>query len=279
MTKADKMIEHAAGAGTGLDEPRVEASARRIREAADTATAIAPLRHEFPNATIDDAYAIQQANMYRWIGEGRVLAGAKIGLTAAAVQQQLGVDQPDFGSLYADMEIPDGEIVPSGCLIQPKVEAEVAFIMGDTPDPDRTTTADLIKCIDYVLPAIEIVDSRIANWDIGIFDTVADNASSGLFVLGTRPVRLEAFDLRLCGMVLHKNGQPTSFGAGAACLGNPLHAVRWLAQVMTNLGRPLKAGDIVLSGALGPMVPVSAGDHVEVRIAGLGDVRVGFAAA
>ena len=263
----------------GLDGPSVEACARRIRDAVDTGTATAPLRHEFPGATIADAYAIQEANTLRWIKEGRVLAGAKIGLTAKAVQRQLGVDQPDFGSLYADMEIPDGEIVASGRLIQPKVEAEVAFVLGETPNPDRMTTADLLGCIAYALPAIEIVDSRIADWDIGIFDTVADNASSGLFVLGTRPVRLEALDLRLCGMVLQKNGQPASFGAGAACLGNPLHAVRWLAQVMTDLGRPLKAGDIVLSGALGPMVPVSAGDHVEVRIAGLGDVRVGFAAA
>lgn len=260
----------------GLDGSLVDSCAKRLRKAGETCAAMPALRTELPAGTIADAYAIQDANTRYWIGEGRKPVGAKIGLTARAVQRQLGVDQPDFGVLFADMEIPDGDSVPVGRLIQPKVEAEVAFVLSRAPDVARMTTAELIGCIAYALPAIEIVDSRIADWDIGIFDTVADNASSGLFVLGTRPVPIEAIDLRRCGMVLEKNGQPASFGAGAACLGHPLHAVRWLARMMAGMGRPLAAGDVILSGALGPMVPVAPGDHVGIRINGLGDACVTF---
>nr|WP_156681740.1 fumarylacetoacetate hydrolase family protein [Sphingomonas profundi] len=235
-----------------------------------------PIREAWPEATIADAYAIQAANTAFWEAEGRSVVGAKIGLTARAVQAQLGVDQPDFGQLFADMAINDGDTVAPGRLLQPKVEAEVAFVLGRTPDPARLTTAELIDSVAYALPAIEIVDSRIADWKIGIVDTVADNASSGLFVLGTSPVPLAALDLRLCGMVLEKNGEQVSFGAGAACLGNPLHALGWLAAKLAEVGRPLARGDVVLSGALGPMVAVAPGDTVEARIAGLGTVRVRF---
>ena len=258
-----------------LDRGDVEARAVWLRDAYLGAP-IAPLRESRTGMTAEDAYAIQDANTQFWLGQGRNSVGAKIGLTAKAVQKQLGVDQPDFGMLYADMAVPDGDVVAPGRLLQPKVEAEVAFVLARTPNPNALTTAELISCVDYALPAIEIVDSRIANWDIKFVDTVADNASSGLFVLGTRPVRLDALDLRLCGMVLEKNGDPTSFGAGAACLGNPLHALGWLAAKMAEVGRPLKAGDVILSGALGPMVPVAPGDSVEARIEGLGTVRVSF---
>lgn len=258
-----------------LSPKALEAHAAEIR-AAYAGHAIAPIREVVPSATLDDAYAIQETNTRFWISEGRTIVGAKIGLTARSVQQQLGVDQPDFGLLFADMAVPDGDNVAIGRLLQPKVEAEVAFVLARSPDPKIMTTAELINSVAYALPAIEIVDSRIANWNIGIVDTVADNASSGLFVLGTRPVPLAELDLRLCGMVLEKNGDPVSFGAGAACLGNPLHALGWLAAKMATLGRPLQAGDVLLSGALGPMVPVAAGDAIETRIEGLGMVRVGF---
>jgi 2-keto-4-pentenoate hydratase len=260
-----------------LGPAHVAEQAALLRQAHATRAAMAPIRGALPEATVEDAYAIQQANTEYWLGEGRTIVGAKIGLTSRAVQAQLGVDQPDFGTLFADMAVPDGEAVPANPLIQPKAEAEIAFVLKRGPDPARLTAAELLACVDHVLPAIEIVDSRIANWDIGIVDTVADNASSGLFVLGTTPVPLSALDLRLCGMVLEKNGDPVSFGAGAACLGNPLHALAWLARTMAGVGRPLGPGDIVLSGALGPMVPVGPGDHVEARIEGLGTVRVGFA--
>lgn len=255
----------------------IAAEAARLRGSYASGQPVKPVRAAFPNATIADAYAIQQANTAFWTLQKRARAGAKIGLTAKAVQKQLGVDQPDFGALFTDMAVLDGDSVPAGALLQPKVEAEVAFVMARTPEISRLTTAELINSVAYALPAIEIVDSRIANWDIGIVDTIADNASSGLFVLGTVPRKIEELDLRLCGMVLERNGDQVSFGAGAACLGHPLHALGWLAKTMAANGAPLREGDIILSGALGPMAAVSGGDHVEARIEGLGTVRVGFA--
>jgi 2-keto-4-pentenoate hydratase len=258
------------------DSDAVQVQAARLRDCYAAGSTIPPIREAWPEATIADAYAIQEANTAFWMAQGRRIVGAKIGLTAKAVQKQLGVDQPDTGLLFADMAVNDGDVVEAGRLIQPKVEAEVAFVLSRSPDPERLTTAELLDSVGYALPAIEIVDSRIADWKIGIVDTVADNASSGLFVLGTTPVPLAALDLRLCGMVLEKNGEPVSFGAGAACLGNPLHALAWLAARAASVGRPLAAGDVILAGALGPMVAVGAGDTVEARISGLGSVRVRF---
>ncbi len=245
--------------------------AARLREAYGGRT-LPPLREAIPGATIDDAYAIQSANTKFWLREGRKRVGAKIGLTAKSVQAQLGVDQPDFGTLFADMEVHDGGTVARGRLIQPKVEAEIAFRLGHSPDP----SADPAQAAAYALAAIEIVDSRIENWNIGLVDTIADNASSGLFVLGTTPVALKDIDLYLCGMVLERNGEPASFGAGAACLGNPLNALAWLARKMADLSTPLMEGDIVLAGALGPMVTVQPGDAFMASIAGLGSVGVRF---
>jgi 2-keto-4-pentenoate hydratase len=250
--------------------------AAALRTAYETGVPIAPVREALADATIEDAYAIQAANTAFWQAQGRVRVGAKIGLTAKTVQTQLGVDQPDFGTLFADMAVNDGDTVPAGRLLQPKVEAEIAFVMARPVDTARLTTAELIDAVAYALPAIEIVDSRIADWNIRIVDTVADNASSGLFVLGCHPVRVADLDLRLCGMVLEKNGEPASFGAGAACLGNPLHALGWLARTMAEVGSPLGAGDVVLAGALGPMVAVGPGDSVQARIEGLGSVGVAF---
>ena len=262
-----------------MTEADVKAQAKALRAAYEGGTPIAPIRTAFPKATIDDAYAIQARNTAHWLGEGRHAVGAKIGLTAKAVQTQLGVDQPDFGTLFADMAVPDGEEIAAGRLLQPKVEAEVAFVLARPIDVDRLTTAELIDAVAFVLPALEIVDSRIANWDIGIVDTVADNASSGLFVLGTEPRPLDDLDLTLCGMVLEKNGEQVSFGAGAACLGHPLHTLAWLARTMDRAGRPLGEGDVILSGALGPMVAAGGGDRFEARINGLGRVGVRFGAA
>lgn len=258
-----------------LTDAWVAQHSERLRQAY-AGTALSPISAQFPGASIDHAYAIQAANTDHWMKEGRRIVGAKIGLTAKSVQKQLGVDQPDYGTLFADMAVADGDVVAPGRLIQPKVEAEIAFVLDRPIDVDRLTTAELIDAVGYALPAIEIVDSRIADWKIGIVDTVADNASSGLFVLGTTPVLLGDLDLRLCGMVLEVNGEPVSFGAGAACLGNPLHALGWLARTMAERGRPLDEGDIVLAGALGPMVPVNPGDNVEARMEGLGSVRVRF---
>jgi 2-keto-4-pentenoate hydratase len=259
-----------------LSQDSIAAAAELLRCAQAAGTPCPPIRESHAGATIDDAYAIQLANTQWRERQGATVVGAKIGLTAKAVQKQLGVDQPDFGLLFNDMAVSDGDVIAWGRVLQPKVEAEVAFVMARTPDPARLTTGELIDSVAYALPAIEIVGSRIANWDISIVDTIADNASSGAFVLGTRPVPLDRVDLRLCGMALEKNGEGVSFGAGAACLGHPLHALGWLAAKMAAVDRPLQAGDIVLSGALGPMSAVGPGDDVEARIEGLGTVKVRF---
>ncbi|RLK25365.1 2-keto-4-pentenoate hydratase [Micromonospora sp. M71_S20] len=254
-----------------------EAAARELFDARESGTPCPPLRGRLlPEGDVDTAYQVQQLQVRRWLDAGHRRVGAKVGLTSRAVQESFGVFQPDFGVLLDDMAVPDGAEVEMDRLLQPRVEAEVAFVLGaDLPD-EWITSADVIRAVDHVLPAIEIVDSRVAGWDISIVDTVADNASSGLFVLGTTPRRLTDVDLRLCGMVLEQAGEPVSVGAGAACLGNPLHAVQWLAQTMARSGDPLRAGDVVLSGALGPMLPVTAGAAYEARISGLGSVRVCF---
>jgi len=250
---------------------------KEILDAYATGVAIPPLRERvLPVGDIDAAYAMQKACSEHWLAQGRRVVGAKIGLTNPAVQKVFGVYQPDFGVLFSDMAVADGEEVDLGRLIQPRVEAEVAFVLKDGLPHEDVTSVDLMRAIDFLLPAIEIVDSRIEGWDISIVDTVADNASSGLYVLGTQPQALSKVDLRLCGMVLEHAGEPVSVGAGAACLGNPLNAVVWLASTMARMGSPLRAGDVVLSGALGPMVPVTPGARYEARISGLGSVRVGF---
>ncbi|GGJ64476.1 2-keto-4-pentenoate hydratase [Sphingopyxis bauzanensis] len=239
---------------------------------------MAPVRDLISAGGVDAAYAVQEVNTRHYVDSGRRLVGRKIGLTSLAVQRQLGVDQPDYGMLFADMDVPEGIPVSLDQVIQPKVEAEIAIVIGrDLPHPDLTT-AEMIRAVEYVVPAIEIVDSRVANWDIRIWDTVADNASSGLFVLGAVPRKLDGLDLRECGMVMEIKGEPISVGAGIACLGSPITASLWLARVMARVGRPLLEGDVILSGALGPMAGVKRGDVVEARINGVGTVRAEFAA-
>ena len=237
---------------------------------------IAPVRASLASPTADLAYEIQEINTCHWSAAGRRIVGRKIGLTSHAVQQQLGVDQPDFGILFADMEAPNGGEVVAARLLQPRAEAEVACVLGRDLTAADPTTSEVLRAIDCVLPAIEIVDSRIQDWKISLVDTIADNASSAMYVLGTEPRNPADVDLRLCGMVLTKNDAIVATGAGAACLGHPLHAVRWLATTMVAKGRPLRAGDVVLSGALGPMTAVAAGDRVRAEIAGLGTVSVRF---
>ncbi len=256
-----------------------EKAAIRIRTAAETATPCAPIRDLVPNDDTDAAYAVQDLNTTHRLSQGATLVGRKIGLTSAAIQKQLGVDQPDYGMLFADKSVTSGDEIAIAHLLQPRVEAEIAFVLGDDLDAEGLTTIDLINAIDYVLPAIEVVDSRINDWDITIADTIADNASSGMFVLGDSPRGLSEFDLRLCGMVMERRGEVVSTGAGAACLGNPLIATRWLAEVMAAAGRPLCSGDVVLSGGLGPMVSVQPGDVFEARISGLGGVSAVFSSA
>ncbi|WP_374991071.1 2-keto-4-pentenoate hydratase [Streptomyces sp. LHD-70] len=255
--------------------PAVDAAAARLLEAHASGTPCAPVRDLIDD--IDTAYTVQDRLTEHWLTQGRRLTGRKIGLTSPAVQRQLGVDTPDFGMLYADMAVPDGAEIPAGAVQEARAEAEVALVLDADLTHERHTIADLLRATAFALPAVEVCGSRIRDWDITITDTVADNASSGLYVLGTRPVPLRDVDLRLAGMVLQRQGEQVSTGAGSACLGHPLTAALWLADTLVRMGRPLRAGDTVLTGALGPMVPVAPGDVLQARIDGLGDVRVAFA--
>ena len=258
----------------------VESVAQALRSAELSKNAIAPIRPELggESADVDTAYAVQETNTVRALAEGRRLIGRKIGLTSVAVQKQLGVDSPDFGMLFADMAFGDGEAIPAGLLIQPKVEAEIALVLKADLNKEKHTYADIISATDYALPAIEVVDSRIENWKISLIDTVADNASSAAFVLGSKPVKLENLDLVNCTMSMTRGEEVVSKGIGKACLSNPLNAAVWLADEMVRRGRPLLKGDIVLTGALGPMVIANPGDEFKVEIDGFGSVTAVFAA-
>lgn len=259
-----------------LKEKVDESPAQRLLNAY-SGSAIAPIRDSVDDTSVEAAYAIQNENTEQWLVEGRRLIGRKIGLTSVAVQKQLGVDQPDYGMLWADGAYLDGEEINIDQFLQPRVEAEVAFVLGRDLDDEKITGVNLISAIDYALAAIEIVDSRIADWDISLFDTIADNASLGAFVLGTKPVSLSDLDLAECQMKMLESDDVVSTGVGKACLGNPLNAALWLARKMVDTGRPLKAGDLILSGALGPMFDAKAGHTYTASISGLGAVRAVFA--
>ena len=251
-------------------------AAAALRQALASGEAIAPLRETYAGMTDQDAYAIQALYTAQRVREGRRVVGRKIGLTSLVVQRQLGVSQPDFGALFDDMSYGDGESIPWSVLQQPKVEAEIAFVLGRDLDMAQPSHQEVLQAVDYVVPALEVVGSRIENWNIKFVDTVADNASSGVYVLGSTPMPVRGLDLGLAGMCLTRRGEPVSTGAGAACLGHPLNAVVWLARTMARLGTPLRAGELVLSGALGPMVPVKQGDVFECHIHGVGSVRTEF---
>jgi len=272
------LIQHRTEAGRGAP---VAAS---LSEAADRLFAAAeglpcdPVRDLLPAGDLDAAYAVQDINTERALAAGRRLVGRKIGLTAPAVQRQLGVDQPDFGMLFADMAAGEGLPIAPNRVMQPKIEAEIALILDRDLDHEFPTVADVIRATAYAVPAFEVVGSRIKNWDIWITDTIADNASSGLFVLGGPARQLAGLDLRGTTMVMCRDAIVVSDGSGAACLGHPLNAAAWLAGEMSRRGRPLRAGDVVLTGALGSMVPVSPGNRFVAEIGGLGRVSADFAA-
>jgi 2-keto-4-pentenoate hydratase len=235
-----------------------------------------PVRDLFPAGDVDAAYAVQTAWVAARTAAGARVVGRKIGLTNPVVQAQLGVDQPDFGTLLDDMACPTGLPIDIGRTLQPKIEAEIAFVLArDLTGPDLGP-AEVAAATEYVVAALEIVDSRIADWAIDIVDTVADNASSGLFVLGEDRRELGDLDLADCDMTMWRGQEVVSKGSGAACLGHPLAAVAWLANTARDYGQPLLAGEIVLSGALGPMVPVAPGDGFRAEISRLGEVEATF---
>jgi 2-keto-4-pentenoate hydratase len=251
------------------------AAIERLEEAAAQLVPCAPVRDLLGTADIGAAYRVQSAIVAHREATGRTRIGRKIGLTSAAVQTQLGVDRPDFGVLLDDMAVPSGGIVPGQRLLQPRVEGEVAFRLQH--DLDGELTAETVRtAVSEAFAAIEIVDSRVANWDISIVDTISDNASSGMFVVSEKGVPLSDIEPRDVTMQLYRNEQPESSGMGRACLGDPLEALLWLARTAREFGDPLRAGEVVLSGALGPLVTVQPGDAVRVEISGLGAVSVSF---
>lgn len=257
----------------------------RLRVAEETCAPITRLTDDAPGLTVEDAYRIQGYTLERrrragLHGRPARLLGRKIGITSRAVQQWLQVDEPDFGFLLDDMEVRDGGSMPRAQLMQPRIEGEVAFMLKrELPGcfvVGGVGVADVIAATDFVLPALEIIDSRIVDWKFTYRDTVADNASSARFVVGTQPTRLDGIDLTTLGMTLSKNGVVASTGAGAACLGNPAVAVAWLANTLARFGTPLRPGELILSGALCPVVPVEAGDVFELAISRLGRCSVRF---
>lgn len=248
----------------------------RLYGALNARETIAPLTDSYPDMSIDDAYHVQQRLVQRRLDAGETVVGKKIGVTSKAVMDMLGVYQPDFGYLLSGMVYGEGESIAVNTLIQPKAEGEIAFVLKKDLLGPGITNAMVLAATECVMPCFEIVDSRIRDWKIRIQDTVADNASCGVFVLGDRAVSARAVDLSTCGMVLEKNGEVIGTGAGAAALGSPVNAVAWLANTLGRLGIPLKAGEVVLSGALAAMAPVKAGDNFRLSLGGIGACSVRF---
>jgi 2-keto-4-pentenoate hydratase len=240
--------------------------ARSLHQALEAGSARGPVRHEL-GGSIDAGYRVQEHLIRAREIDGAIRVGRKVGLTSEAVQRQLGVDQPDFGVLLDVMDATGQSEVPFDALVAPRIEAELAFHIAD----DVTDPESVLRCVEFVSPALEIVDSRIAGWDISIVDTIADNASSAMFVLGDR-VRLAEVDTRAVEMTMTKNGEVVSVGDGSACLGDPRAAVVWVARTAHDLGRPLRAGEVILSGALGPMVAFERGCEFVATLTGVGSV-------
>lgn len=254
----------------------IQKAADALYEAEKNHCQIPMISGENPEMTIDDAYAIQLQNIARRIKEGGKVIGMKIGLTSVGMQKLLNVDVPDYGHLMADMLVLEGEKCHSGEMCQPKVEGELAFCLKKTLKGPGITVADVYDATDYVVPALEIVDSRIQDWKIKLVDTIADNGSSARLVIGSRMTPIHAVDMRLTGMILEKNGELVNSGTTAEVWGNPAASVAWLANQLSAYGIELKSGSIVLAGALTAAVPVQAGDCITASFCGMGSVGVKF---
>ncbi len=259
-----------------MDKTRITQLGDELYQALTARSVVEPLTNRHPEITIENAYHIQQRMIERRMQAGEKIIGKKIGVTSQAVMNMLNVYQPDFGYMLDGMIYNEGQSIDMSTLIQPKAEGEIAFILKKDLMGPGVSNADVLAATECVMPCFEIVDSRIRDWKIKIQDTVADNASCGVFVLGDHAVDPRKIDLALCGMVLERNGEIIATGAGAAALGSPVNAVTWLANKMGSLGIPLKAGEVILSGALAAMFPAKAGDNFRVSIGGLGCCSVRF---
>lgn len=250
--------------------------AQELAEAYSSRTAVDPLSERYPDMTVEDSYAIQLLQIEGRLAAGRRVIGHKVGLTSAAMQRQLGVNQPDYGHITDDMIFLEHAAIPFSTYLQPRIEPEIAFVLKAPLKGPGVTVPQALAAIDFVLPALEIIDSRIRDWKIGILDTIADNASSGGIVLGSTPVGVGDVDLRLSGCVLYRNGEVAGTGAGGAVLGSPITSLVWLANTVGPLGITLEAGHVVLPGSQTASFPVGPGDSFTAQFGGIGSVTTRF---
>ncbi|MCP5032005.1 MAG: 2-keto-4-pentenoate hydratase [Actinomycetia bacterium] len=256
------------------DHELEEQIAAELRAAEESASPIEPFAARLGEDDVERAYRVQHLNTAFALSAGRTLRGRKIGLTAEAVQQQLGVDEPDYGALFADMRIPDGGSVDAAMLISPRIEAELALVVGTGISEPDLPLDELAACVSYAVPALEIVDSRLRDWRIGIVDTIADNGASARFVLGENHHAVDGLDLSSCGMELFRNGELVSSGQASATMGGPLQALRWLVDTLVRHDLPLGPGDVVLTGALGPVIAMAPGDRFQAHFDPLSSVSL-----
>ena len=259
-----------------MDGATRESTARELYDAYESREPLDKLSDRFPDMTLEDAYEIQLLQIRERLAAGRTVIGHKVGLTSMAMQRQLGVDQPDYGHVTDDMIFLEHLPIDASQYLQPKVEPEIAFVLKRPLAGPGVTVHQAIAAIDFVLPAIEIIDSRIRDWKIGILDTIADNASSGGIVLGSTPVGVGDLDLRLSGCILQRNGDVIATGAGGAVLGSPLTSLVWLANTVGPLGITLEPGHVVLPGSQTASFSVAAGDTITARFGGIGSVTARF---
>ena len=260
----------------GLTQEQIRQEARQLYQAEKDKRGLRPFTEKYPKIVAEESYRIQLALIEMKKADGAKVVGKKIGLTSKAMQKMLNVDQPDYGHIMDNMVLQDGAVFPLGELIQPKIEPEIAFILDRELKGPAVTPTAVLAATRFVVPALEIIDSRIEGWKIKLCDTIADNASSARVVLGNSPRRVDEFDLKLVGMVLEKNGDIVQTGAGGAVLGHPAVAVAWLANAVGQFGVSLGAGEIVMPGALCAATDVSPGDLLQASFAGLGTVSVRF---
>ncbi|MEM7541880.1 MAG: 2-oxopent-4-enoate hydratase [Pseudomonadota bacterium] len=260
-----------------MDQTKIDELGDALYDAMVSRSTIAPLTEQAPGITIEDAYGASRRMLARRLEAGEQMVGKKIGVTSKAVMDMLNVDRPDFGFLTDKMAFSTGAEIPaSETLIQPRAEGEIAFILKSDLKGPGVTNADVVRATDFVMPCFEIVDSRITDWKIKIEDTVGDNASCGVFVMGDKCVRPTELDLTTCGIVVSLNGDIISTGAGAAAMGSPINCVTWLANTLGELGIGLEAGEVILSGSLVPLQPVGPGDAIHMEIGGLGQCSARF---
>ncbi len=259
-----------------IDQQNIVELGDELYEAWKKAQQINPITDRFPNITVEDAYRIQLRTIEKRKLYGNKVIGKKIGITAKPVMKLLGVDQPDFGHLMSDMEYENDKELKISNFCQPKGEGEIAFVLKKDLSGPGVTASEVLAATEHVLPAFEIVDSRIQDWKIKIQDTVADNASAGAFVLGEQTVDPHGIDLSACGIIIKKNNKIIGTGSGAATMDHPANAVAWLANKLGDLGFSLKSGEVILSGSLSLMFPIQSGDELSMEIDGLGQAKCYF---